>query len=92
LLPEIPTGAPIGAAVVESEEMAGATDSTVSEVLALTLPRVAIMFAAPVPTALASPGVVLLIVATNVFEELHERDAVTSCVLPSEYVPVAASC
>jgi hypothetical protein len=44
----------------------------------------------PVPTALASPAV--LIVATAAAEELHVAVLVRFCVLPSEYVPVAVNC
>jgi hypothetical protein len=48
------------------------------------------MLVDPVPTALASPAV--LIVATAAAEELHVAVLVRFCVLPSAYVPVAVNC
>ena len=56
-------------------------------------PDVAVMFAVPVPTLLANPSVpaLLLIVAMPVADELHCTDFVTSCVLVSVNVPVAAN-
>ena len=48
------------------------------------------MVLVPVPTALAKP--VLLMVATEVFEELQVAVLVRFCVLPSLYVPMAVNC
>ena len=47
----------------------------------------------PVPSVLASPcdPGVLLIVAAAAFDELQCPDCVTSCVLPSVYVPNAVN-
>src|SRR5208283_3742291 len=58
------------------------------------LPEVAVIVAVPAATGVASPKepVVLLIVATNVFDELHVTDVVIFCVLLSEKVPVAVNC
>lgn len=53
-------------------------------------PEVAVMFAAPVPTLLAKPP--LLIVATVAVSELHCALAVMSWVVPLVNVPVAANC
>jgi hypothetical protein len=55
---------------------------TVSVVLPETVPEVAWMVVDPVPTALASPAV--LIVATAAAEELHVAVLARFCVLPSE--------
>ena len=48
------------------------------------------MLLLPVPAPLAKP--VLLMVATEVFEEPQVTEFVRFCVLPSLYVPVAANC
>src|SRR5215468_12491874 len=64
--------------------------ATVSPVLPLTAPSVAEMVVVPVATAVASP--VELIVAAAVFEDAQVTWLVRFCVLPSEYVPVAANC
>jgi hypothetical protein len=57
-------------------------------------PEVAVIFAVPVPELVASPAVplALLMTATFAFEELQVTVEVTSCVLPSVYVPVAVNC
>jgi hypothetical protein len=44
----------------------------------------------PVPTPVANP--VVLIIATEVLEELQVTEFVRFCVLPSLYVPVAVNC
>ena len=54
------------------------------------LPNVARMVDLPVPAPVAKP--VLLIVATDVFDENHVTLIVRSCVLVSLYVPVAVNC
>src|ERR1700683_201795 len=58
---------------------------TVSSVALLTVPEVAVIFALPSPTLLASPcvGAALLIVATPGVSELHCTVSVMFCVLPS---------
>ncbi len=53
-------------------------------------PEVAVMVVVPAATDAARPA--LLIVATAVSDELHVADAVKSCVVLSEYVPVAVNC
>jgi hypothetical protein len=57
-------------------------------------PKIAVMVTAPVATDEAFPidPAALLIVATDVFEEPQVADVVRSCVVLSEYVPVAANC
>jgi hypothetical protein len=60
---------------------------TVKVVEPETEPEVAEIVEVPVATALASPDV--LIVATEVLEEVQVTDEVMSCVLLLEYVPVA---
>jgi hypothetical protein len=67
---------------------------TVSVVEPAMLPRVAVIVVAPVATDVASPWepASLLIVAAFVFEEFHMTDAVRSCVVWSEKVPVAVNC
>ena len=81
--------------------MAGVTamDTSVAELTVRAvepemLPEVAVIVAVPAATGVASPKepVVLLIVATNVFDELHVTDVVIFCVLLSEKVPVAVNC
>ncbi len=67
---------------------------TVSVVAAEMLPDVAVIVVVPTPTDAAIPfePVSLLIVATVVFEEFQETDAVTSCTAPPVNVPVALNC
>jgi hypothetical protein len=67
---------------------------TVSVVVPLTEPELAVMFALPTPTLLATPGVgpPVLIVLTPGVSELHSTVSVMFCVLPSVYVPVAVNC
>ena len=57
-------------------------------------PEAAVIVAVPAATGVTCPlePAALLIVATDVFDELHVTDAVISCVLLSEKVPVAANC
>jgi hypothetical protein len=64
---------------------------TVSVVDPLTPPTLAVMFALPTPTPLATPGVgpPVVIVLTPGVSELHSTVLVMFCVLPSVYVPVA---
>lgn len=63
--------------------------ATVRVVVPVILDEVAVMFADPDATAVASP--VELIVTTPVLEDFHVTPLVMSFVLPSEYVPVAAN-
>lgn len=76
----------------DREEIVGVAEFTVSDAFALRPFEVAMMVVFPVPTALANPGVELLIAATAVFEELQFAVAVKSWVLPSVYVPVKENC
>src|ERR1700694_2761626 len=71
-----------------SETGAGAV--TVSRVVPLTLPTVAVIVVGPGARVVAAP--VALIVATVVADELHVAVAVKSAVVPSLFVPVAANC
>jgi len=64
---------------------------TVSWVVPLIAPDVAVMLAVPVPSLLTNPGVVLLIAPTVVVSELHCTVAVMSWVLLSVNVPVAVN-
>lgn len=63
---------------------------TVKDVVALTVPKVAEMFAIPCVAAEARP--VELIVDTAGAEELQETLLLRFCVLPSVKVPVATNC
>jgi hypothetical protein len=63
---------------------------TVRVVSAEILPEVAVMVVVPAVTAVARPP--LLTVATSVFEELQVTCVVMSWLVPSEYLPKAASC
>jgi len=68
----------------------GALAETVSAALPLTPLIVALIVADPAATAVASPPV--LTVATDVLDDAHVADEVTSAVDPSLYVPVAVNC
>jgi hypothetical protein len=67
---------------------------TVSVVEPETLPKAAVIVVEPVAAEVATPlePAALLIVATPVDDELQVTDAVRSCVVLSEYVPVAVKC
>lgn len=67
---------------------------TVRVVDAEMLPDAAVIFVDPAATDVASPSepAALLIVATAVFEEVQLTEAVRSCVVLSEKVPVAVNC
>jgi hypothetical protein len=56
-------------------------------------PDVAVMVVEPAFTEVASPmdPDAMLMVATEAADELQVADVVRSCVVPSEYVPVAAN-
>jgi hypothetical protein len=62
----------------------------INRVTALTIPDVALIWGRPIAVAVASPE--LLMVANVFADELQETEAVTSDVLPSLKVPIAASC
>ena len=62
---------------------------TVRVVLSEMPPWVAVMVAAPTVTAAAKP--LLLIVATEVLDEVQRTCVVISRLVPSEYVPVAVN-
>src|SRR5271155_3304467 len=63
--------------------------ATVRVVEEATEPEVAVIVAVPCPALVARP---LLTIATVALDELHVATEVTSCVLPSVYVPVAVNC
>src|SRR6266702_6854264 len=63
---------------------------TVKVVLPVTPPDVALIWDVPCPAPLARPPAVT--VATAVFDDTQVAELVSVWVLPSEYVPVAASC
>jgi hypothetical protein len=67
---------------------------TVSVVVPLTEPALAVIWAVPAPVLLANPAVPppVLIVPTPGVSELHSTVPVMFCVLPSVYVPVAVNC
>jgi hypothetical protein len=60
---------------------------TVREVAPETPPDAAVIVVEPAAIAVASPSAT--IVATPVFEDVHDTEVVRSCVVLSEYVPVA---
>lgn len=66
---------------------------TVNAAVPLTVPSPMPIVVVPVPSVLASPcdPGVLLMVAAAAFDELQCPDCVTSCVLPSVYVPRAVN-
>jgi hypothetical protein len=67
---------------------------TVNVVAPETLPDVAVIVLLPAETEVADPSefAALLIVATPEFEELQVTAVVRSCVVLSEYIPVAENC
>jgi hypothetical protein len=65
---------------------------TVTCVLPLVDPDVAVMLALPVPSLLNNPGVVVLIIPTPGVSELQCAMLVMSCVVPSVKLPVAVNC
>ena len=65
--------------------------ATVRVAFPVILPEVAVMVAVPLATAVAKP-VLLLIVATEVLDELQATVVVISWVVPSKNVPVAVNC
>jgi hypothetical protein len=67
---------------------------TVSEVEPVMLPDVAVIVDVPAARQDARPldPAALLIAAEAVLDELQVTDAVKSCVVPSEYLPVAVNC
>jgi hypothetical protein len=78
----------ISSGVTEIDVMAGAV--TVTDVEPVTEPSVAVMVADPAATPLTKPA--SLTVAFAIVEELQVTRSVTSQVLASWFVPVAASC
>ena len=70
------------------------TAVTVSVAASDIFPDVALMVVVPASTPEAKPlePAALLIVATAVLDELQVTDAVSICVVPSEYVPEAVNC
>ena len=66
------------------------TDVTVKVVAADTPPRVAVIVVLPTPVPVTTP--LLLTVATPLEDELQLAEAVRSCLLWSEKIPVAVSC
>jgi hypothetical protein len=67
---------------------------TVSVAVPVTLPDVAVIVVEPAATDAAKPldPTALLIVAAPAIDELHVTAAVKSCVVLSEYVPMAVNC
>jgi hypothetical protein len=74
----------MGPELGDTDETDGVAASTVKDVLAETLPEVAATFAVPVATELANPGVLPLIEAIVLLEELQVTEFVRLLVLPSE--------
>ncbi len=66
----------------------------VNVAVSVTDPKAAVITVAPVPTDVASPlePAALLIVATELSDEVQTTDWVMSCVVLSSYVPVAVNC
>ena len=89
---EIPSGM-FGFAGVTAIELITAA-VTVKVVDPETVPEVAVIVLLPAASVFASPcvGMVVLIVATAVFDELHVALPVRFCVVPSLYDPVAMNC
>jgi hypothetical protein len=76
----------VGVTAIET----GAAGETVSVVCPETVPEAAVMVAGPVACEMPNP--VDETVATADADELQTTVEVRFCVLPSEYVPVAANC
>jgi hypothetical protein len=88
----VPSGIEAVAGLIAIDTRAAAV--TVSCVLPLMVPEVAVMLALPVPTLVANPcvGTVLLIVPVVVVSDDHVTIPLRFCVLPSVNVPVAVNC
>jgi len=76
-----------------------ARDTSVAEVTVTVvepemLPEVAVIVAEPAALEVVNPfaPAVLLTAATDPFDETQVTDVVRSCVVSSEYVPVATNC
>ena len=82
------TGMPGLAGVKEIKDRVSAF--TVRVVVPAILPEAAAMVTVPIERAVARP--LLLIVATNVWDELQATCVVILWLVPSEYVPVAVNC
>ncbi len=80
-----------GVTVIKVREGAVWPETTAREVLPVRLPKAAVMVAAPAETAVASP-LPELIVATDGLDEVQVTCVVMSCVVLSEYVPLAINC
>jgi hypothetical protein len=72
------------------EVSVGAAAFTVSVVEPETAPDVACIVEEPGATPVARPAAETVV--TDVFDELHVTELVITCVLESEYVPVAVNC
>jgi hypothetical protein len=86
----------VTSSAIEGAEGVTARETSVAEVTVrpvepLTLPKVAVMVVEPTAKPLANPWLpaTLLMLATVAALELHSTAVVTSCVLPSVYVPTA---
>jgi hypothetical protein len=81
----------LGGAIVMVDRVAVVT---VSVAVCVTDPSAAVIMVVPPPTAVASPmvGPVMLMVATELLEDVHSTDAVISWVVPSLKFPVAKYC
>ena len=81
----------LGAIVIGDNRVAVVT---VSVAVFVTDPSAAVIVVVPPPTAVASPmvGAVMLMVATELFDDVHSTDAVISWVVPSLKFPVALNC
>lgn len=77
---------PAGVTAIETR-LGWATESTVDPMIEL---ETALMVALPMPVPVANP--LLSMVATPGEEEVQLTELVRSCVLPSEYVPLAVNC
>jgi hypothetical protein len=87
---DVPTEAEEFAGVTARDFRTGAAVVTVNVVEPVTEPEVAWIVLLPGPTPLAKP--VLLIVPTEVLEEVQLTEFVRFWVLPSLYLPVAVNC
>ena len=85
----IPTAIPALPGLIEIETSESVAD-TVTPVEFVIVPELALMLAVPAAAPVTRP--LALTTATEEVSEAQRTDCVTSCVLPSVKVPVAANC
>lgn len=81
-----------GSGVTAIDTSTGGVTVSVALLLDVTLKRLAVIVVVPCATDVASPFVLILMLATPDCDEIHVTADVKSSMLPSEYVPLALYC